>query len=268
MAVSFDNPLKDTLKITYYHYVHQHKKTVYSMNPPDPWKFFDVIYCISVDNRIDRRELVKRQFAAVGLLKRVEFVLVTRHPDNREKGIFESHLICLKKGLAAGAKTILIFEDDVFFRHFDPFVLSAACQHLASMQNWSGLFLGCITNGSRRTSVHSLARVQYRCLTHAYALSASAASRVIRAEWGGIPYDGMLRRSREEFFAIYPLCAYQGHSASDNQTVAIDRIRRVLGGLPFIQKMNEIYQNFKILILAAHLAVLIVLAAYVRVRWW
>ena len=53
------------------------------MNLPDPWKFFDTIYCISVDDRLDRREQVKKQFAGVGLLERVEFVLVVRHPENR-----------------------------------------------------------------------------------------------------------------------------------------------------------------------------------------
>ena len=33
---------------------------------PDIWTFFDKIYCISLDKRIDRREQAKKQFAQVG----------------------------------------------------------------------------------------------------------------------------------------------------------------------------------------------------------
>lgn len=237
------------------------------MNQPDPWKFFDTIYCISIDDRLDRREEAKKQFADVGLLERVEFVLVARHPEDREKGIFESHMLCLQRGLAAGAKHILIFEDDVFFRGFDPRVLAEACLHLERLENWNGLFLGGITSGSRKTGVKSLVKIKYRCLSHAYALNTSMARRIIREEWRGIPYDELLQKNNDDFFAIYPMCAFQGLSESDNQTVAIDRIRRLLGGLPFIQKMNESFENHKPLFLALHLAVVLVLGALTWVLW-
>jgi hypothetical protein len=237
------------------------------MNQPDPWKFFDTIYCISVDDRFDRREQAKKQFAAVGLLERVEFVLVARHPENREKGIFESHLLCLERGLAAGAQHILIFEDDVFFRYFDPCVLAEACLHLERLATWNGLFLGGITSGSRKTGVQSLVKIKYRCLSHAYAVNAAMARRIVREEWRGIPYDGFLRENNADFFAIYPMCAFQGLSESDNQTVAIDRIRRLFGGLPFIQKMNESFENHKLLFLALHVAVVLVLGVLAWPLW-
>ncbi|MDP2003514.1 MAG: hypothetical protein Q8J86_11315 [Desulfurivibrionaceae bacterium] len=237
------------------------------MNQTDPWKFFEAIYCISVDNRIDRREEVKKQFAAVGLLERVEFVLVARHPENREKGIFESHMLCLNKGLATGAHHIMIFEDDVFFRDFDPRTLAEACLHLCRLGSWQGLFLGAITSGSRKTGVKSLVSIKYRCLSHAYALNASCARRIVREEWSGIPYDGLLRRNNGDFFATYPMCAFQGRSESDNQTLVIDRVRRALGGLSFIQKMNEMYQNHKPFFLAVHLAVFLALGLLAWMFW-
>ena len=237
------------------------------MNQPDPWKFFEAIYCISVADRIDRQEQVRKQFAAVGLQERVEFILVARHPENREQGIFESHLLCLNKGLAAGAHHILIFEDDVFFRDFAPRTLAEACMHLESLARWDGLFLGGITSTSRRTGVKSLVRIQYRCLSHAYALNAPFARRVVQEPWRGIPYDGLLRKTGGDFFAPYPMCAFQGLSESDNQTVAIDRIRRMLGGLPFIQKMNERYQNHKPLFLALPLAAFFGLGALAWTLW-
>ncbi len=237
------------------------------MNRPDPWKFFEAIYCISVDDRIDRRKQVKKQFAAVGLLERVEFVLVARHPENREKGIFESHMLCLERGLATGAQHIMIFEDDVFFRDFDPRTLAEACLHLDHLESWNGLFLGGITSTSRKTGVKSLVSIKYRCLSHAYALNAPFARRIVREEWSGIPYDGLLRRNNGDFFATYPMCAFQGLSESDNQTVAIDRMRRLFGGLPFIQKMNEMYQNHKPLFLALHLAAFLLLGALACALW-
>jgi hypothetical protein len=68
------------------------------------WAYFDKIYCISLDERPDRREEAKTQFESVGLLERVEFVIVRKHPFDCEQGIFESHLLCMKKGLSAGAR--------------------------------------------------------------------------------------------------------------------------------------------------------------------
>lgn len=229
---------------------------------PDAWSFFDRIYCISIDQRIDRREQSKKQFADVGLLERVEFVIVAKHPENREKGIFESHICCLRKGLETGAEHILIFEDDVFFQKFDARSLDEACSHLGSSTNWDALFLGCITEGSRKTN-NSLVRIQYRCLAHAYALNRSFAKRITLEKWCGIPYDELLRRIQSHYYALYPMCAFQGRAGTDNQTVVIDRMRRFFGGLPFIQKANEFYQNHKKVLLSINLILLLGLAVLV-----
>jgi len=243
------------------------QNSIRDMNMPTPWTFFDSIYCISVDDRIDRREQVKKQFADVGLLGRVEFVIVTRHPQNREKGIFESHMLCLRKGLEAGSQHILVFEDDVHFRDFDPGVLSEACLHLDRLENWNTLFLGGITSMSSKTGVSSLVRIKYRCLAHAYVLNAPFARRIVQEEWTDIPFDELLRRNNADFFAIYPMCAFQGLFESDNQTVVIDKVRRVFGGLAFIQKMNEMCQNHKALFLVVHLIVVFSISLLVVNLW-
>lgn len=229
------------------------------MNLSDPWNFFDKIYCISLDARTDRRAQAKKQFADVGLLERVEFVIVAKHHENRVKGIFASHMLCLKNGLAAGAQHILVFEDDILFRGFDPRSLGKACSSLDRCETWNGLFLGCITTGSRKTRTRSLVKIKYRCLAHAYALNAPFAERMVREEWRDIPFDELMRRNNADFFAIHPMCAFQGLSGSDNETVVIDRMRRLFGGLPFVQKVNELYQNHKALIIVLQLAVLLVL---------
>ena len=230
-------------------------------NQLDTWAFFDKIYCISLESRPDRKEQAREQFAAVGLLPRVEFVIVAKHPVDQEKGIFESHMTCLKMGIEENANHILIFEDDVFFQGFDSNVLHDACSHLDYDSKWNALFLGCITDGSKKDEKKNLAQITYRCLAHAYALNVHFANHIVQQSWNGTPFDELLRRHNTEFYALYPMCAFQGLAGSDNQTVVIDRMRRIFGGLPFIQKANEFYQNHKVVLLPLSLVVLISLVA-------
>jgi GR25 family glycosyltransferase involved in LPS biosynthesis len=218
----------------------------------DPWLFFDKIYCISIDKRLDRRTEAKKQFAAVGLLERVEFELVTKHPDNQEKGIFQSHMHCLHKGLQAGARHILIFEDDILFQGFNGQKLHHATTFLQTLHAWNAFFLGALTTRITKTTELNVVKIRYRCLAHAYALNRPFAQRIIQEEWNGIPFDDLLRRHDNDFFALSPMLAFQSHASTDNQTIRLDRMRRLFGGLPFIQKMNEHFQRHKALILWLH----------------
>jgi hypothetical protein len=234
-------------------------------NPARAWDFFERIYCISLESRGDRRRQAREQFARAGLLERVEFVQVREHPADRAQGIFESHQLCLNMGLAAGAGNMLIFEDDVFFRHLDPVRLQRACRALASQPAWDAFFLGCITEGMRRTDEPSLVRIRYRCLSHGYAVSSDFARRLVGTPWQGIPLDTQIRQLAHHCYALSPMCAFQGLAGSDNQTVIIDRLRRLCGGLPFIQRVSEFYQKHKLYILVSHAAVLAV-AVFVLAR--
>jgi len=223
------------------------------------WAFFDKIYCISLASRPDRKELATQQFEAVGLLPRVEFVIVDKHPVNQEQGIFESHMSCLKMGINEDASHILVFEDDAFFQNYDHNVLQNGCTSLASISGWSAFFLGCISDGSTKDKKNNLAKITYRCLAHAYALNAPFAKAISQYSWDGIPFDELIRRHSRNSYALYPMCAFQGLAGSDNQTVVIDRMRRMLGGLPFIQRANEFYQNRKILLRGVSLLVAVLL---------
>lgn len=225
------------------------------MTPPLGWEFFDKIYCITLDSRPDRMLAASRQFAAVGLDERVEFLVVAKDGEDPVRGIYQSHMRCLAQGLEAGARQILIFEDDVFFRGFSAARLDAACRYLEQTGRWDAFFLGCITSGSERTDHDAVARIQYRCLSHAYALSRPCAERIVQEKWRGIPFDGLLRRCNGQHFALSRQCAFQGLASSDNETVWIDRLRNLCGGLPFIQRCNEIYQQNKGLVIGTHLLV-------------
>ncbi|MBU4480529.1 hypothetical protein KKG48_03775, partial [Patescibacteria group bacterium] len=99
------------------------------------------------------------------------------------------------------------------------------------------------------------------------AVNASFAGRLIRQQWNGIPFDELLRRQHADFFAIYPMVAFQGLCGSDNQTVIIELLRNFFGGLPFIQRVNEWYQNHKTLFLAVHLTTLVALGVLTCKLW-
>ncbi len=219
------------------------------------WAFFDKIYCITLDSRPDRMIAAKRQFAAVGLEDRIEFLIVTRDEEDPERGIYQSHLRCLSLGLEAGARQILVFEDDVFFRDFSEERLHQACRFLQATGAWDIFFLGCLSNGSRRTDQGAVVQVRYSCLAHAYAVNRAFAERIVQEQWRGIPFDGLLQSCEARYFALRPMCAFQRLTRSDNKTVWLDRLRNLFGGLSIIQRCNEFYHHNKGLIIALHLAV-------------
>jgi GR25 family glycosyltransferase involved in LPS biosynthesis len=228
----------------------------------DSWSFFDKIYCISIEERTDRRDEAKRQFAGVGLLERVEFVVVKKHAHSPEQGCYQSHIACLKMALAAGAEHILIFEDDIIFRGFRDSTLKEASGFLQENANWHILFLGAIVRGSSKTTNKSVVKVAYQCLSHAYAVNRRFAESIVSIPWQGVPYDAFLSRMNQNFYAVYPSFSFQSNSPTDNKFF-IDKLRRLLGGLFFIQRANEIFQRYRSPIIVAHVAVLAALVAFI-----
>ena len=222
----------------------------------DPWSFFDRVYCISLLNRPDRRQRVKRELAVVGLLARTEFVLVDQGGNDPVQSIYDSHIRCLRRGLAAGAEHILVLEDDVIFRRFDAGRLRQACSALADRGDWQVFFLGCLIDASQQTRDPALRAVRYRCLAHAYGVSRPFARLLCSQRWTGMPFDTLLTRYNTAYYALFPMCAFQGPSPSDNRPVVLDRLRRLLGGLVLIQRGNELYHCHRRLILALHVLVL------------
>lgn len=222
------------------------------------WEYFDKFYCISLNERSDRREDAKIQFEKIGLSDKVEFVIVKKHPHNSEQGIFESHMSCVKKGILAGANHIVIFEDDILFERFKPTVLKNCVDFLSTNPHWNVLFFGCLVSSSKKTDNKSVLKVKYRSLAHAYALNHNFAKSLMNIPWQGKPYDAILQNAMDSFYLIYPSFAFQGSSRSDNSRYArLDKFRRLCGGLRRIQKWNEFYHRHKIMIIALHILVIL-----------
>lgn len=219
------------------------------------WEYFAKIYCISLDERADRREQAKAQFRAVGLAAKVEFVVVKKHPVDCEQGIYESHLLCMEKGIRAHADTIVIFEDDIVFDRFNPDTIEKCIDFLATNTDWKIMFLGCMVKKSAKTDNRSMLKVRFRCACHAYVLTREFAETIVKIPWEKKPFDDMLRDIKNnQMYAVYPSFAFQSNSRSDNQRyLPLDRFRRLCGGFRRLQKMNEFYHYNKTFIIGAHI---------------
>ena len=235
-------------------------------NPVSGWDFFDRFYCISLREREDRRRSARQEFAKVGLDDRVEFVIDERHPYNLEEGVYESHMMCLRKGLEAGAGNIVVFEDDVEFDRFDPERLRSCTEFLRQHPEWKVLLLGALIRSSRNTTHPCVQKVRYQSLSHAYVLNRYYAETLAYEPWQGIVNDTLFRPLADDVYAIYPMCAFQKNLTSDNYKYPIlALIRRWLGGLKRIQKAIEFYHRHKFGIYAAH--VIVILLALLVFFW-
>jgi len=229
-------------------------------SPSAFWGFFDKAYCISLDEREDRRQEAERQFRSVGLGDRVEFVIVKKHPSDTERGIYDSHLECLRRGIQAGARTMLIFEDDIVFERFSSRVLADCVRFLSTQSDWKILFFGCLTSGSRRTANPSVLKVRYRSLAHAYAIQRRFAETLLALPGRQLPFDEVLSGLATEYFAAYPSFAFQSSARTDNTRLGkLDRLRRICGGLLRIQKMDEFYHRNKWMVIGVHVFLIVIL---------
>ena len=227
------------------------------------WDYLDHIYCISLEHRTDRRRLSEIEFRKVGLLDRVEYVQAHKDARNSEKGIFESHMHCIKQGLAVNARRIAIFEDDVLFEGFDPLQVQESMRFIDSLDSWDVFFLGCLVSRSRPAASSGVRQVRYRSLAHAYILNHRFAEKLSKIQWCGKPFDAMLQNFAQKTYALYPSIAFQSSASSDNRRLKrLDRVRRLCGGLRFIQKMNERCHRYSKTILLVHLLAAMALAGW------
>jgi hypothetical protein len=223
------------------------------------WDFFDRIYCISLEERADRRQAAATSFAKVGLTGKVEFVLVKPHPLNIEQGMYESHMTCLRKGLEAGAKNIVVFEDDVIFDRFDAQHFNQCVNFLKENPHWKVLLLGALIRSSRKTTNPFIQKARYQSLAHAYALNSSYAATLAYQPWQGIVIDTIFRPLDDDLYAVYPMFAFQNDFTSDNDKKykGLESFRRLCGGLEQIQKANEFYQRHKFGVIAIHILIIV-----------
>ena len=110
-------------------------------------EFFDRIYCINIDRRVDRWESCIKEFEKHGLqVERFSAIDGNNekynlgYPYDNELAGAMSHLNVLKRSKELGLKNVLILEDDVVF--IDN-LNELFCEYIKQLpENWDGLHFG------------------------------------------------------------------------------------------------------------------------------
>jgi hypothetical protein len=232
-----------------------------------PWDYFDRFYCISLKQREDRRRSAREEFAKVGLTDRVEFLVVERYSYDVMQQIYESHMMCLQKGLEVGAQSIVVFEDDVEFDGFDPQRLQNCVEFLKQNPRWKVFLFGALICASRRIAHPHVQKVRYQSLTHAYALNRDYAQTLAYVPWQGIANDTLFRPLKDDIYAAYPMFAFQKDFTSDNYEYRnLERFRKMLGGLKRIQKGLEFYRRHMFSIYTVQIVIILIAVIYLFYR--
>ena len=227
------------------------------------WDYFDHIYCISLREREDRRQSAREEFAKVGLAGRVEFVVVERYAYDVMQQIYESHMLCLQKGLETGARNIVVFEDDVEFDRFDPQKMRSCTDFLRQNTSWKVFLFGALIRASGRTANPHVQKVRYQSLSHAYALNRDYAQTLAYVPWRGIANDTLFRPLKDDIYAPFPMFAFQKDFSSDNYAYSnLEKFRKMLGGLKRIQKGIEFYRRHMFSIYAVQTVFILLVVIY------
>lgn len=201
----------------------------------------DYILCISLEESVDRREVVQKQAEKYNLP--IEFVIVQRNPV-LHRGCMESHLKCIQLAKERGYDYVCIFEDDVSL--IDDRVqdrLNKSSIELPTI--WNMIYLGYnVLRGCRQSS--DLLNLVVTLTTHAYIIHSRVYDEVlngITTPWWLIPemhnisqFEWNLSHSRDvidvfygkyichrlgQCYGIYPMLAIQapGYSIIQNRDV-------------------------------------------------
>lgn len=107
------------------------------------WNCIDSIYCINLIEREDRYQHAIKEFTKIGIIDKVVFHRVSRHPRGGIVGNCTS-IQQVFRMTSNETKPILIFEDDVFFDEERLENLKLLVKYLQSdcVENWDTIRLG------------------------------------------------------------------------------------------------------------------------------
>ena len=182
------------------------------------WNSIDLIQCITLRERPERRKAAERQFADVGLAGRVEFIEQERDVEDGKRGCFLGHQLAAANALAKGAKHTLTFEDDVIFLdHFTPHLAARAAAFLKSEEEWSIFFLGHFPRKMELLDGWADI-VRVRSMDgHAYVLSATGARELCGLAYSGDQVDVHFHYRCGSAYALFPMVAVQAPGESDTE---------------------------------------------------
>lgn len=194
-------------------------------------EFFDKIYLINLDRRVDRLNRCNEMFNKFGVLDLIErFPAIEPNPleyipstPDTEKikiplyGCLLSHIAIIKKAKNEGLKSVLVLEDDVDFINTE-FIDRAVDQ--LSKRNWALFYLGanlhtplerCDDNILKLKNGYATHAIAYNEIFYDYYLGAFERREIdIIDVW-------LSRNGQENFdcFCTYPITAVQVSNHSD-----------------------------------------------------
>lgn len=186
------------------------------------WSCCDIIQCITLKERPERRAAAEAQFAMVGLAGRVEFLEQERDVEDGKRGCFHGHQLAARNALQRGAKCALTFEDDVtFLAHFTPYAAARAAAFLRANDtaavDWTIFFLG---HFPRKMELidgwPDIVRVRSMD-GHAYMLSPAGARALCGISYQGDQVDVSFHYCCPSAYALYPMVAVQAPGTSDTE---------------------------------------------------
>jgi len=107
----------------------------------NPFDFFDAIYCINLDNQVQRWQEVQGRFQALGITHRVRRFSAIETPESHHIGCTLSHRKLVEEAKTKGFENILVFEDDVIFHTEALQYLKNSLTELKN-QRWNVFYLG------------------------------------------------------------------------------------------------------------------------------
>ena len=133
--------------------------------------FFDKIYCINLDERVDRWDQAKKEFEKNNIknYKRISGI----KNDIGYIGCRDSHIEIIKDAKKNGYKKILIFEDDFIFINEDKKLIDDILSQL-SVVDWELFYFGATVHlyeGKLTKVSENLVLTNFAYACHAYAVN-------------------------------------------------------------------------------------------------
>jgi len=150
--------------------------------------FFDGIYCINLDERIDRWTQAQVEFGKLGVTGVKRFSAV-KH-ERGAIGCRESHLGIIQESKKLGLKNVLIFEDDVLVIEKNITRLGEVLTELEQL-DWELFYFGATVdpNVGRLSQVSpNIVKTNFAYTTHAYAINSTIYDKILEEA----PYHGII----------------------------------------------------------------------------
>jgi glycosyl transferase family 25 len=198
------------------------------------YDLFDDVVCISLRNRADRRSHALAQAGRLGIPLR--FHIVDGHPRGSVVGIYTSHMELIRDAYHRGRQRILIFEDDfVTTPAYSKDILKGLADFVTSPTAWDRLQLGYVPADLTRMldyiflspRVHPWVVRFSGLTTHAYCLSRSGMSKILKEAHSGVEHVDwfFMRVLKDTSYCAVPMLFDQKWKTmgSDNEVTQLEK---------------------------------------------